>query len=96
MRATGLIAMLLFISGCGSHYVIPATSSAPERIISSGYTASGCFSNLADQASKDGCELKDVKMDTSGVWMGTLLFPFVKGYTCVADALPVSNRPSTK
>ena len=82
------VTALLILAGCGSHYVIPATATQPQRIGSSGYTASGCIANLAEQARENNCDLTNTQVDTSGVIAGALLFPFVKGYACTADATP--------
>lgn len=84
----GILLLTLIMAGCGSHYVIPSSQSKPAQVYSSGYTLSGCMTNMAEEAQSTQCKLDNIKTDNSGVILEVFLFPFVKGYSCSAELIP--------
>ena len=84
LKALGL-ALILVVSGCGQHYIMP-DSSAPEKIVVSGYTNDGCIENLHEEAAKNGVKVKLTEVKSDLGW-GILLWPLYKSYVCTGEVV---------
>lgn len=85
VKALGL-ALVLVVSGCGQHYIMPDSAGAPQKIVVSAYTNDGCIEVLNEEAAKNGVKVKltDVKSDLG--W-GIFLWPIYKSYTCTGEVV---------
>ena len=66
------IALVLLVTGCGQHYVMPDNTGAPQKIVVSAYTNDGCIENLNEEAAKLGVRVKLTNV-TSDLGWGILL-----------------------
>ena len=84
-RRAGIVLVLL-LSSCGPHYIMPDTTGAPQNIVVSAYTNDGCFEVLNEEAAKNGVKVKltDVKSDLG--W-GIFFWPIYKSYTCTGEVV---------
>lgn len=80
------LALILAVTGCGQHYIMPDSTGAPQKIVVSAYTNDGCIEVLNEEASKQGVKVRltDVKSDLG--W-GIFLWPLYKSYTCTGEVV---------
>lgn len=85
VKALGLT-LILVVSGCGQHYIMPDSTGAPQKIVVSAYTNDGCIENLNEEAAKLGVKVKLTNV-TSDLGWGILFWPIYKSYTCTGEVV---------
>jgi hypothetical protein len=78
-----ILLLVSCLTGCGVSQVVPDRYGRPLSITESAYTSKGCIQKLKESARKLEIKINNVVIDNSTVKI--LLWPFVKGTTCMAD-----------
>ena len=85
VKALGL-ALILVVSGCGQHYIMPDSTGAPQKIVVSAYTNDGCIETLHEEATKNGVKVKLIEVKSDLGW-GIFLWPLYKSYACTGEVV---------
>lgn len=86
-RLTGILCLLLEITGCASEFATFSASGAPLLISRRGYTAQECTEQVKEEAVRMGVTLRYLHIRGSAVDR-SLLWPFQPGYACEAAIGP--------
>lgn len=95
---SGLLCLLLSLSGCINEYSMLSGSGAPLLISRRGYSAEDCTEKVKDEAARLGLGLRYIHIRGSVVGR-SLLWPFQPGYACEAafgpEQAPIGTYPET-
>jgi hypothetical protein len=86
-RLTGILCMVLSVTGCVSEFSVFSASGEPLLISRRGYTSDECTEKVKDDAARMGVTLRHVHIRGSAVGR-SLLWPFEPGYACEAAIGP--------
>jgi len=79
-----MLLLLCHVAGCGtSKNVRKELSGRPQSITESAYTSKQCINKIKTRANELNAKVSNVVVDSS-MWK-MMLWPFVKGTTCMAD-----------
>ena len=93
-----LFFLMLFATGCGPQFYLPANQGKPAQIVVSAYTQNGCLEELQGEAKNRGVEVKLTNVETNfrsapNPWE-LLFLPFYKGYKCTGEVTgPAKSTP---
>jgi hypothetical protein len=93
-RLTGILCVLLSVTGCASEFSVFSASGEPLLISRRGYTADDCTKKVKDDAARMGTTLRYVHIRGS-VAGRSLLWPFEPGYACEAGVGPEQGPTGT-
>jgi hypothetical protein len=98
IRFTGLLCLLLGLSGCINEYSVLSGSGSPLLISRRGYSAQDCTEKVKDEAARMGMSLRYIHIRGSVVGR-SLLWPFQPGYACEAafgpEQPPIGTYPES-
>lgn len=86
-RLTGILCMVLSVTGCASEFSFFSASGEPLLISRRGYTSAECTEKVKDDAARLGVTLRYVHVRGS-ILGRSLLWPFEPGYACEAAIGP--------
>jgi len=96
-RLTGILCVLLSVTGCASEFSVLSASGEPILIARRGYSPSECTEKVKDDAARMGVSLRYIHIRGSAVGR-SLLWPFEAGYACEAgigpEQGPIGTYPS--
>ena len=103
---SGLLCLLLGLTGCINEFSVLSTSGSPLLISRRGYSPQECTDKVKDEAARMGMTLRYIHV-RGNVAGRSLLWPFQPGYSCEAafgpeqppigtypDAPPIGSRGS--
>lgn len=83
IHLSGLLCLLLGLTGCINEFSVLSTSGSPLLISRRGYSAQDCTTKVKDEAARMGMTLRYIHVRGS-VTGRSLLWPFQPGYSCEA------------
>lgn len=86
-RLTGVICVLLGITGCASEFTVFSAAGDPLLLSRRGYTPDECTEKVKDDAARLGVTLRYVHIRGTAVGR-SLMWPFEPGYACEAAIGP--------
>lgn len=96
-RLTGIVCVLLSVTGCASEFSVLSASGEPIMIARRGDSPSECAEKVKDDAARMGVTLRYIHIRGSAVGR-SLLWPFESGYACEAgigpEQGPIGTYPS--
>ncbi len=81
-----LLALTIFLVGCGPKYYLAPHEKKPAKIVVSSYTQEGCKENLSTEAMSRGVRVKLLKIESDLGW-GIVLWPLYKSYKCTGEVV---------